>query len=665
MYFDGDTENIDGSNCLIEIEAGFATMTINDSAIAGIRGKYHKLNFLVKDFSISLSTTSWTYSLFYFYYLYNSQINIVVDNAIVAQAGSFYGVKVYESAWNTFNVNIESVTTTTGNTGTGFLFHGLGTGTKYNTIIGSSRDCDSSNYTDSDTNNEAALNLGGGLTAYATIALTEAAAGSDNDLCYVVETESVYRYEATAYSESDDNNTTILSTGDGGDTRWVAVAGKYATTNKYIGDGYSDMGNVQVRTVDDLIAIPEKRFSDNMGYVADYKEILGQTVFSSTAVGDDMEITPLINGNAMICYRDNTANDGKLIVVDPDGTVVSGPTQFTSTGEPSHIAMTTLQNGTVLIVCSYTNVGAATRYQIRDMDGDQVVAEANVSTDNFQNLQLSSLQNGNAMMYYSNDDTSDAPYHAIYNVSSDSWTNFTNLGGVTGGRGSIATYQNGNVLVAWNQRVGNPYYGYYKIVDQLGNVVKATAAYDGDGGRRGCAAVALKNGNMLLAFDYNESDHHGYFMIFDNEGEVIVSRTQFDSSAIADGDYIEGVLLPSGNAMIIYRGGTSSRQGKYVVISQEGVVLKEETYSATTGVDDNKHIIPAVVTNGNLIIAYRRETSDNGVLRVLAPRGQLSKFMVAEHLASAPGSPIAGQIFWNTTTSKLQVYNGATWDNMH
>ena len=48
-----------------------------------------------------------------------------------------------------------------------------------NTIIGSSRDCDSSNYTDSDTNNEAALNLGGGLTAYATIALTEAAAGSD------------------------------------------------------------------------------------------------------------------------------------------------------------------------------------------------------------------------------------------------------------------------------------------------------------------------------------------------------------------------------------------------------------------------------------------------------------------------------------------------------
>ena len=68
---------------------------------------------------------------------------------------------------------------------------------------------------------------GGGATHYATVSAAEAATGhSDNEQCYVEETETYYRYEAAGSALTDDN-TYILSTADGGDTRWKGVAGKY------------------------------------------------------------------------------------------------------------------------------------------------------------------------------------------------------------------------------------------------------------------------------------------------------------------------------------------------------------------------------------------------------------------------------------------------------
>lgn len=67
---------------------------------------------------------------------------------------------------------------------------------------------------------------GGELSEYATVAAAEAASGTDNDLCFVAETEAFYRYEASGGAYTDDNSY-VLSTGDGGNTRWLAVAGRY------------------------------------------------------------------------------------------------------------------------------------------------------------------------------------------------------------------------------------------------------------------------------------------------------------------------------------------------------------------------------------------------------------------------------------------------------
>lgn len=61
---------------------------------------------------------------------------------------------------------------------------------------------------------------------YATIAEAETATGIDNDICYVTETETYYRYELDGSAYSDDDKY-CLSTADGGNTRWLGIAGHF------------------------------------------------------------------------------------------------------------------------------------------------------------------------------------------------------------------------------------------------------------------------------------------------------------------------------------------------------------------------------------------------------------------------------------------------------
>lgn len=71
--------------------------------------------------------------------------------------------------------------------------------------------------------------LGTGIAVYATVAQAKAATGltSGSSQCYVAETESWYGYNSEG-SEYTPNDTTILSTGEGGDTRWIATGGDYS-----------------------------------------------------------------------------------------------------------------------------------------------------------------------------------------------------------------------------------------------------------------------------------------------------------------------------------------------------------------------------------------------------------------------------------------------------
>lgn len=68
------------------------------------------------------------------------------------------------------------------------------------------------------------------IAKFATVAAAEAASGSDNELCYVVETETLYRFEASGSSYTDDNLWALSTAAS--DTRWLGVAGKYNLSRK-------------------------------------------------------------------------------------------------------------------------------------------------------------------------------------------------------------------------------------------------------------------------------------------------------------------------------------------------------------------------------------------------------------------------------------------------
>jgi len=65
------------------------------------------------------------------------------------------------------------------------------------------------------------------------VATAEVISATAGALLYVVATETLYRYEPSGAAYSDDN-TFVLSTGDGGDTRWLGVAGKYHLLDFYL-----------------------------------------------------------------------------------------------------------------------------------------------------------------------------------------------------------------------------------------------------------------------------------------------------------------------------------------------------------------------------------------------------------------------------------------------
>jgi len=96
---------------------------------------------------------------------------------------------------------------------------------------------------------------------FGTVANAEAATGQDAWICYVEETETFYRYEAAGAGYTDDNEG-VLSTGDGGNTRWIAISGRFNFKN------IRDWATGQVYAIDDLTINNSTIYRCNTGHTA-------------------------------------------------------------------------------------------------------------------------------------------------------------------------------------------------------------------------------------------------------------------------------------------------------------------------------------------------------------------------------------------------------------
>jgi hypothetical protein len=89
-----------------------------------------------------------------------------------------------------------------------------------------------------DNTNNAAIWQPIGIQTFTYATEAEAAKGVDYNLCYVTENDTWYRHESVGSSYTDDNKW-VLSTANGGNTRWIGVAGKYIVTNTNVFYGMS------------------------------------------------------------------------------------------------------------------------------------------------------------------------------------------------------------------------------------------------------------------------------------------------------------------------------------------------------------------------------------------------------------------------------------------
>ncbi|MCP4131713.1 MAG: hypothetical protein GY754_12105 [bacterium] len=135
------------------------------------------------------------------------------------------------------------------------------------------------------------------------------------------------------------------------------------------------------------------------------------------------------------------------------------------------------------------------------------------------------------------------------------------------------------------------------------------------------AAVALSNGNVLIAYEDNQNNC-GKFVIYDASGTVVKTETQFEASDIG---YSTAVQLSGGNVLIAYNDAGDSNKGKFVMVDSSGTAAVSETeFSAGQGI---RYLSAAALQNGNVLIAYEDNdtTGDPGYFVIYNASGGIVK----------------------------------------
>jgi hypothetical protein len=212
-------------------------------------------------------------------------------------------------------------------------------------------------------------NSGGGTTTFLTVTSAEAANGADNDICYVVETDTFYRYESSG-SAYTDNNTSILSTGEGGNTRWLAVAGKYTITSPILSGVFRNAiinGNMDIAQRGTTFTGPS---SASGAYLLDRYKVLYNVGGSLITRDTDVPNTLSKCSMKMDCTSTNTSLDAGDYFVFVQA--VEGYNFFPYVGRTATLSFWVKATKTGTYCVSFVNFGADRSY----------VAEYTVNTTN-------------------------------------------------------------------------------------------------------------------------------------------------------------------------------------------------------------------------------------------------------------------------------------------
>lgn len=187
--------------------------------------------------------------------------------------------------------------------------------------------------TELDTQPTLFINLIGHRTiqSFIDVPSMEGGSGDDNMLAYNSTLETFYRYEETGGLYTIDD-LFILATADGGDTRWIGVAGKYVygeiqSKTKFVGQAetddpvYSYAGNPNVgyRFKDGVMVAKNSNDSygiDEFGGIRFYAGLSFSSFIESSLTGTFQTLTTSKNISRIIVDSDTLESVSQLIVPD-------------------------------------------------------------------------------------------------------------------------------------------------------------------------------------------------------------------------------------------------------------------------------------------------------------------------------------------------------------
>ena len=585
---------------------------------------------------------------------------------------------------------------------------------------------------------------------FTTVANAEAATGVDNDICYVTETETYYRYEADAASYSDDNEY-VLSTADAGDTRWLGIAGQYNRNDYALAkivhlDASSGSATItELNTIyyiaaaatTTTITIPDAISINEGWFLRMYKESGNGSIVFQTVGGQN------IDGAATATIY----NIGKGFFVKSDNATEWLKIQDSRTDIPKYISTTSDYNGDTqdfqfsfmtantnsndITITLPSNISAAPEgnnrmffntgskrlfinpngntidgitdirtiapggyLELQKIDGEvRIIREKNITTSK----DATDIANLECWLDASQLSGTDGSFVT-------SWTDLQNSTVFTGAAGEQPTLQtneqNGknvvrfdgsnDVMSAGDVELHNNTRGLTMIAVVRPTDTKRMAIiskYLTTGDNRefafgnkdnflfedltwssatGCVATMGQNDFIIAEFVWKPGQAFEFYIngVLQNTGNAVVNDIS-DGNAnlkIGGGDYTYVGFWKGDFAEIMtFSDAVSDSERKAL---RENLAIKwgiDEIVIASGGDhywkrDGNISTISPDVDNDNLDLG----TGDfsGGTLNA-------SELINAPALATAPASPQAGSIYFDTTTSKLRVWTGSAWADLN
>jgi len=260
---------------------------------------------------------------------------------------------------------------------------------------------------------------------------------------------------------------------------------------------------------------------------------------------------------------------------------------------------TVLLNGNVVIAYRYLNPGFKGGFQIYDSNLNEVKTRTEFTSTNADIISLTSLKNGNFVLGYRDAGDGLKGKFIIYDVNGNvvkSSTTFANS--VTSSLATsiaISSFSNGNFIIGYSDGDDSSK-GKFIIYDVNGNVVKSSTEFDSYETRY-IYTTTSQDGNIQMVWNDYGGSSNIQFMKINSEGDIIISQKEIYTNS----RQIRSIsLLKNGNTIVLCRGNSGGLDEMIIDRNGETILTITNLFSGS----DPLYQDSTLLRNGDILGVY-------------------------------------------------------------